>query len=59
MKQHQTITYEGMSYRKVQRKNSRNRNLLTKENRKWLKNNGYKNIGWKNVIGLYQKIAEL
>ena len=52
-------TFKGMKYRKVQRKNSRNRDLLTKENRQWLKNNSYKNIGWNNVIALYQKIVEL
>lgn len=48
-----------MGYRKVQRKNSRNRKLLTLEYQKWLKNNGYRNIGWQNVINLYQKIIEL
>ncbi|VEP17427.1 conserved hypothetical protein [Hyella patelloides LEGE 07179] len=52
-------TFQGMNYRKVQRKNSRNRNLLIRENQKWLKNNGYRNIGWNNVISLYQAIAEL
>lgn len=52
-------TFENMGYRKVQRKNSRNRKLLTTEHQKWLKDNGYRNIGWDNVINLYQKIAEL
>ena len=55
----QARTFENMGYRKVQRKNSRNRKLLTAEHQKWLKNNGYRNIGWQNVINLYQKIAEL
>jgi len=48
-----------MGYRKLQRKNSRNRNLLTKEHQKWLKENNYKNVGWERVISLYQKILEL
>ncbi|MEO1521227.1 MAG: hypothetical protein AAFU78_10675, partial [Cyanobacteria bacterium J06633_2] len=26
---------------------------------KWLKENGYKNVGWDNVTQLYQKINEL
>ena len=52
-------TFANMSYRKVQRKNSRNRSLLKIEHQKWLKNNGYRNLGWTNVINLYQKIAEL
>ena len=58
-KKFQARTFENMGYRKVQRKNSRNRKLLTAEHQKWLKNNGYRNIGWQNVINLYQKIAEL
>ncbi len=52
-------TFKGMSYRQVQRKNSRDRDKLTKENRIWLKNNNYRNIGWTNVIKLFQKIEEL
>ena len=52
-------TFEGMKYRKVQRKNSRNRILLPKEQQKWLKENGYRNIGWNNVISLFEKIKEI
>lgn len=48
-----------MNYRRVQKNNSRNRKKLKKEEQKWLKNNGYKNVGWENVISLYQKIEEL
>lgn len=48
-----------MNYRRVQKNNSRNRKKLKKEEQKWLKNNGYKNVGWENVIELYQKIEEL
>ena len=48
-----------MKYRKVQKNNSKNRNKLKKEEPQWLKDNNYKNIGWNNVIYLYQKIEEL
>ena len=48
-----------MSYRQVQRKNSRDRQLLTKENQAWLKAQGYRNLGWNNVIQLLEKIREL
>ena len=52
-------TFKRMGYRQVQRKNSRNRNQLTAEHQKWLKDNGYRNIGWSNVISLYEKIIDL
>ena len=48
-----------MGYRDVQRSNSNRRSKLSKKDRHWLKENGYKNVGWNNVIGLYQKINEL
>lgn len=51
--------FQGMSYGEVQRTNSQNRIKLDKKNQKWLKSNGYKNIGWQNVINLYQKLGEL
>lgn len=47
-----------MSYGEVQRMNSKNRSKLMKEDQKWLKDNGYKNVGWENVINLYKKIEE-
>ena len=47
-----------MSYREVQRANSKKRNELEKEDQNWLKNNSYSNVGWNNVINLYQKIEE-
>lgn len=47
-----------MSYRDIQRVNSKNRNKLPQKDKKWLKENGYKNIGWNNVIRLNQKINE-
>lgn len=58
-KKKQSRKFNGMSYREVQRANSGSRTKLNQENQKWLKNNGYKNVGWDNVIKLYQKIKEL
>ncbi|WP_319418821.1 hypothetical protein [Pleurocapsa sp. FMAR1] len=52
-------TFRGMSYRKVQRKNSRDRQQLTKENQTLLKVHKYRNLGWTNVIKLFEKIREL
>ena len=48
--------FSGMSYREVQRSNSNRRSKLPKKDQKWLKENGYKNVGWDNVVRLYQKI---
>ncbi len=50
--------FNGMSYREVQSLNSEKRNNLKKEDQKWLKDNAYRNIGWDNIINLYQKIEE-
>ena len=52
-------TFQDMRYRKVQRKNSRNRNLLANEQQQWLKEHSYKNVGWNNVISLFEKIREI
>ncbi len=52
-------TYLRMGYRKLQRKNTRNRNLLSKDHQKWLKDHNYKNVGWEQIISLYQKILDL
>lgn len=51
--------FQGMSYCEVQRANSSNQTKLQSEARKWLKENGYRNVGWPNVIELYKKIEEL
>lgn len=51
-------TFSGMSYCEVQRANSTNRIQLQKADQKWLKQNGYRNTGWDNVINLHQKIQE-
>ena len=55
----QKRNFQGMSYNELQRTNSKNRNKLDNEAQKWLKSKSYKNIGWDNVINLYQKIEEL
>jgi hypothetical protein len=55
----QKRNFNGLSYSQVQRTNSDNRSKLKKEDQKWLKDNGYKNVGWNNVINLYQKIEEI
>lgn len=52
------IKFKGMSYREVQYANSRSRSKLHQEDIKWLKDNSYKNVGWDNLINLYQKIEE-
>lgn len=49
-------TFEGMTYREVQRSNSQNRAKLHKDEQQWLKKNGYKNVGWEAIIRLYEKI---
>lgn len=51
--------FSGMGYREVQRANSNRRNHLPKAEQSLLKKQGYKNVGWDNVIALYQKLNEL
>ena len=51
--------FSGMDYREVQRSNSNRRGKLSKKDKTWLKAHGYKNVGWENIISLYQKIQEL
>ncbi len=55
----QSLTFSGMGYPEVQRSNSIRRTKLPKTNQIWLKENGYKNVGWDSVVRLYQKINEL
>ena len=57
-RQRQRRRFCGMSYSEVQSSNSIRRNQLPKLDRIWLKDNGYKNVGWDNVIQLYQKIND-
>lgn len=58
-KRSQKRNFNGMSYVEIQRINSKNRCKLKKDDQKWLKENGFRNVGWDNVISLYQKIEEL
>lgn len=51
--------FSGMGYREVQRSNSNRRNKLPRKDKSWLREQGYKNVGWDNVIKLYQKINDL
>ncbi len=51
-------SFNEMSYCEVQSSNSNKRKSLHKKDQKWLKDNGYKNVGWEQVINLYQKIAD-
>jgi hypothetical protein len=57
-KKNKRINFNGMSYRQVQRANSKNRSKIHKEDQRWLKENSYRNVGWDNVTNLYQKIEE-
>jgi len=57
-KKSQKRDFNGMSYGEVQCANSKNRSKLKKKDQKWLKDNGYKNVGWDNVITLYRKVEE-
>ena len=52
-------TFEGMRYRQVQRKNSRNKKLLSKDKQKHINAEGYRNICCNNVIALFEKIREI
>lgn len=54
----QKRNFNGMSYVELQSANSQNRSKLNKEDQRWLRDNGYRNTGWNNVIALYQKIEE-
>jgi Holliday junction resolvasome RuvABC endonuclease subunit len=51
--------FNGMSYHEVQRANSENRAKLELAEKKLLKQCGCKNVGWENVVKLYQKIEEI
>ncbi|BAY78197.1 hypothetical protein NIES25_46680 [Nostoc linckia NIES-25] len=50
--------FQSMSYRDVQRANSKNKIQLREEDQVWLKENFYKNLGWINVVNLYEKIQD-
>lgn len=52
-------TFEGMTYREVQRSNSQQRSQLSKEQQQQIKQAGFRNVGWPNVIALYQQLEKL
>ena len=56
---HKNRKFSGMGYREVQHSNSIRRIQLPKRKQKLLKEKGYKNVGWQNVIELYQEINNL
>jgi hypothetical protein len=58
-KKSQPRTFNSMTYGQLQRSNSKNRDKLKPEDKKWLKQNGYRNVGWENAIKLYQQIEEI
>jgi hypothetical protein len=58
-KQRKKRQFSGMTYREVQRSNSQRRSQLSQKDQKWLRENGYRNVGWDQVIALYQKINDL
>ncbi|MFE4108052.1 hypothetical protein [Almyronema epifaneia] len=55
----QKRSFSGLSYRAIQRSNTTRKSQLPQEQQTWLKENSYKNVGWDNVIKLYQKIEQL
>jgi hypothetical protein len=54
----QKRNFKGMSYVQVQRANSTQRDTLKREDQRWLKENGYRNVGWDGVMALSQKMDE-
>jgi hypothetical protein len=51
--------YQGLNYRSLQQKNAADRAQLPRDQQKWLKQNGYRNVGWATAIHLHEKIADL
>jgi hypothetical protein len=58
-KKSQSRQYKTFSYKVLQKKNSVDRDKLPREKRIWLKEKGYSNVGWDNVIKLHEKITDL
>ncbi len=52
-------SYQGLSYRSLQQKNAVERAQLLRDQQQWLKQNGYRNLGWDAVIQLQEKIVDL
>jgi hypothetical protein len=52
-------TFKGLSYRALQQQNAERRQHLDRADQAWLKQQGYRNLGWSNVIRLHEQINEL
>ncbi len=50
---------DGLKYREVQQANGQRRDQLTKTDRTALKSQGFRNVGWDNVLRLNQRLDEL
>lgn len=50
--------YKTLTYKQLQAHNKETRSHLKPDDRKWLKTNGYRNIGWDKAIALYEKITD-
>jgi hypothetical protein len=55
----QARTVEGLGYRGMQQANAARRDRLSKTDRAALKQQGFRNVGWDNVICLSQRLDEL
>jgi hypothetical protein len=51
--------FQSMTYHQVQRLNSQSRLTLRKDDQIWLKQQGFRNVGWSNVINLYENISTI
>lgn len=49
--------YQNLTYGQLQSANKQGRSELKRNDQKWLKNHGYKNVGWEKAIALSEKIA--
>jgi hypothetical protein len=57
--QRQKKQIDGMGYRELQRYNSERKAKLPKTDQKLLKQQGYRNVGWTDVLKLHEKINAL
>ncbi len=55
---YKTLLGKTLTYKQLQAHNKETRSHLKPDDRKWLKTNGYKNLGWDNAIALYEKITD-
>jgi hypothetical protein len=52
-------SYKGLRYKELQKDNHNKQVDLPKDDCNWLRVNGYRNVGWDNVIALSDKIQSL